>query len=204
MILLDAAASRFEELTRPFGLSCEANQLMRNIVPKIRSANRALGPMQLPPELRDFWTWWDPEDFRSPAVDGFFSIDHALMKRDSMVALGYPAHLIPVAAFGKGVLWMELRSEEHFGSRIYYGAFASSDLELWTIGISGLLELVNATIELGGVNSWGPGEYRLDPRVLHTALAAHHLDLQAPEGEWSIPVANPKSWPVHWQTNSPH
>ncbi len=204
MILLDAAASRFDELVRPYGMTCDANQLMREVIPKIRSANRALNPLQLPSELRDFWTWWHPEDFTAPAFDGFFSMDHALMKRDSMVALGYPANLIPVAAFGKGVLWMELMSDAHFGSRVYYGAFSSSNLELWTIGVSGLLDLVNNAIELGGVTTWGDGQHRLDPRILHTALELHHRDLQAPEGEWSIPVANPKSWPEHWQTYSQH
>lgn len=202
MILLEAAASRFALAAAKYGVVCEPEGTLRESAQEIKRVSAALTPLSLPDELRDFWTWWTPEQFTRPAFDGFFGLQRAELTRNHMRSVGYPEMLIPVAKYGRGLLWMELQSDAHFGSRIYYGGFMSGELRLWTIGISGLLDVATACIERDGVISWGADDHRLNPATVSAVVADHAADLTAPEGEWRVQLGRRATWPAHWHALS--
>lgn len=204
MILLEAAASRFALAAAGYGVVCQPERSLRQSAQEIRRVSERLAPLSLPDELRDFWTWWTPEQFVRPAFDGFFGSQRAELTREHMRSVGYPEVLVPVAKYGRGLLWMELQSEEHFGSRIYYGAFMSGELRLWTIGISGLLDLATECIHHDGVTSWAAGDHRLNPATLAAVVADHAADLAAPDGEWTVKLGQRSKWPAHWHALSNH
>ncbi len=202
MILLEAAASRFALAVAPHGVTCEPVASLRKSIAAVAALNDVLSPLSLPDELRAFWTWWDAGDFRQPALDGFFSPEDALARREKLLGIGYPTSLIPFAAYGRGLVWMELQSDEHPGSRVYHGSFNDPELHLWTIGVSGLLDLLTECLERAGVISWETDHHRLDAGVFTDVLGDHHIDLGAPAGDWAVPLADPHTWPAHWRIHS--
>lgn len=202
MILLEVAASRFATAACPYGVTCEPVLSLRDSIAAVAGLNSALTPLSLPDELRAFWTWWDPEDLRAPALDGFFSAEEGLARRETLLGIGYPASLIPFAAYGRGLVWMELQSDDHPGSRVYHGSFNDPELHLWTIGVSGLLDLLTECLQRAGVISWEPDRHRLDAGVFADVLSDHHIDLGAPAGDWAVPLADPRKWPAHWRLHS--
>jgi hypothetical protein len=203
MILLEAAASRFALVAAPYGISCQPVTSLRESIVEIGAVNEALAPLVLPEELRAFWTWWDAKDFQRPALDGFLSPRDALVRREKLLGIGYPSPLIPIAEYGRGLVWMELQSDDHPGSRLYHGAFNDPELHLWTIGVSGLLDLLTECLYRAGVISWGTEHHHLDAAVFTEVLAEHHIDLGAPAGDWAVALASPEFWPSHWRLHSP-
>jgi hypothetical protein len=161
-----------------------------------------LAPISLPSELRDFWVWWAPERFVRPAFDGFLSPDEALACRQGMVDIGFPSMLVPIAKYGKGMIWVELQSATHPGSRIYFGSYADPHLKLWTIGVSGLLEVLADALETGGVISWTGSEHRLDAASLQSALAQRRPAMDWPHTQWAIPIGDESQWPPHWKASA--
>ncbi len=200
MILLDAAASRIATATSQFGLSCEPELSLQESARRVRLINKTLAPLSLPAELREFWTWWSPDLFAAPVLDGFLTSEEAVGRWESMAVLGHPRILLPIAKFGRGLVWIELQSPDHPGSRVFYGSFAAPELRLWAIGVSGLMEVIADAIESGGVVTWGENEHRLNPVALQTALNSHHADMESPE--WRVPVADSSKWPKHWKTST--
>ena len=204
MILLEAAASRVANALAPLGVMCSPERSLKESAAQIRDLTGTLDPVSLPSELRDFWIWWAPERFTRPAFDGFLTPSEALACRQGMVDIGFPSMLIPVAKFGKGMIWTELQSRAHPGSRIYFGSYADPDLRLWTVGISGLLEVLADVLEAGGVISWTGTEHRLDSAGLQLALTARRAELDWPHTHWTIPIADERKWPDHWKTGAPN
>ena len=203
MILLEAAASRVATAVAEYGVCCSPDRSLRESAQQIKLITSSLDPLSLPTELRDFWTWWSPEQFGRPAFDGFLSPTEALGCREGMTGLGFPHMLVPIAKYGKGMIWMELQSENHPGSRVYFGSYADPDLRLWAIGVSGVMEILADTLEVGGVTKWADDDHRLDPAALQSSLNAHHGTISGLSAQWRIPIANENAWPTHWKSSSP-
>jgi len=203
VILLEAAASRVANALAPLGISCAPERSLKESAAQIRHLTTSLNPVTLPSELRDFWVWWAPERFVKPAFDGFLTPAEALACRDGMIDIGFPAMLIPIAKFGKGMIWAELQSSVHPGSRVYFGSYADPDLRLWTVGISGLFEVLAEALEEGAVLSWGGNEHRLDPAGLQSALNSRRPEMDWPNTQWTIPIADDSKWPEHWRASAP-
>ncbi len=202
MILLEAATSRVATAVAEYGIYCSPDRSLRESAQQIKLITASLDPLSLPTELRDFWTWWSPEQFSRPAYDGFLTPTEALACRDGMIGLGFPELLVPIAKYGKGMIWMELQTEQHPGSRAYFGSYADPDLQLWSIGVSGVLEILADTLESGGVTRWAADDHRLDPAALQSALNTHHSSMSGPSSQWRVPIAKQDQWPTHWMTNS--
>lgn len=203
MILLETAASRIATATSDYGLACHPELSLRESTARVRLINSVLSPLSLPTELRDFWTWWAPELFSRPVLDGFLTGDEAVDLRQSMIDIGYPEMLLPIARFGKGLVWIELQSKDHPGSRVFYGGYADPELRLWAIGVSGLLELVAETIESGGVITWAADQHRLNPAAFHSALNGQLAKVTDSATEFKrIPIADASQWPAHWKASS--
>lgn len=202
MILLEAAASRVANALAPLGVSCDPERTLKESALQIRNLTATLEPVSLPSELRDFWVWWAPERFIRPAFDGFLTPSEALACRQGMIDIGFPSMLIPVAKYGKGMIWAELQSPAHPGSRIYFGSYAEPNLKLWTIGISGLLEVLAEVLETGGVISWTGNQHHLDSAGLQSALLGRRAELDWPQTQWEIPIADETQWPEHWKASA--
>ncbi|MBT8240378.1 MAG: hypothetical protein KJN63_04045, partial [Acidimicrobiia bacterium] len=99
-------------------------------------------------------------------------------------------------------IWAELQSASHPGSRIYFGSYADPDLRLWTIGISGLLEVLADALEDGGVISWTGNEHRLDGAALQSALTRRRPAMDWPDTQWTIPIGDDSQWPSHWKAGA--
>lgn len=202
MILLEAAASRVATAIAEYGIYCTPDRSLRESAHQIKLITANLEPLSLPTELRDFWTWWSPEQFGRPAFDGFLTPTEALACRDGMMGLGFPELLVPIAKYGKGMIWMELQTKDHPGSRTYFGSYADPDLQLWAVGVSGVLEILADTLEMGGVTKWSDSDHRLDPAALQSALNSHYNGLTGATPQWRVPIANRNKWPTHWKANS--
>ena len=202
MILLEAAASRVANALAPLGISCAPERALKESAAQIRDLTANLAPFLLPSELRDFWVWWAPERFVRPAFDGFLTPAEALACRQGMIDIGFPAMLVPIAKYGKGMIWAELQSADHPGSRIYFGSYADPDLRLWTVGVSGLLEVLADALEAGGVISWAGSEHRLDGAALQSALAERRPAMDWPNTQWTIPIGDDRQWPSHWRAGA--
>ncbi|NNE95979.1 MAG: hypothetical protein HKN24_08115 [Acidimicrobiales bacterium] len=199
MILLEAATSRVATALAPLGVNCAPERSLKESAGQIRSLTKALEPLALPGELRDLWVWWATERFVRPAFDGFLSPSEALGCREGMIDIGFPSTLMPIAKYGKGMIWAELETAEDPGSRIYFGSYADPNLRLWTVGVSGLFEVLADALESGSVLEWKDGEYRLDPAGLQTALHARRADMDWPGTRWTIPISDDRKWPRHWK-----
>ncbi len=199
MILLEAATSRVANVLAPLGISCAPERSLKESATQIKQLAVNLDPIRLPADLRDFWVWWAPERFVRPAFDGFLTPSEAIACREGMLDIGFPSMLIPVAKYGKGMIWTELQSSDHPGSRIYFGSYAEPDLRLWTVGMSGLFEVLADALESGSIITWSPSEFRLDPAGLQSALNARHDEMDWPQTQWSIPISDQTKWPPHWK-----
>ncbi len=203
MILLEAAASRVATAVAEYGVCCSPDRSLRESAQQIKLITSSLDPLSLPTELRDFWTWWSPERFSRPAFDGFLTPTEALACREGMTGLGFPDMLVPIAKYGKGMIWIELQSDQHPGSRAYFGSYADPDLRLWAIGVSGVMEVLADTPEGDGGTTWAEDDHRLDPAALQSSLNAHQGIISGPTSHSRIPIANEDAWPAHWKSSSP-
>jgi hypothetical protein len=65
--------------------------------------------------------------------------------------------------------------------------------------MSSLFEILADVLESGATIKWSDSERRLDPAGLQSALNARHDEMDWPQTQWTIPIAEESRWPPHWK-----
>ena len=112
MILLHEAIERFNESAHPYGIRVSPWRRRARAARLVHEVERAIGPLELPPELRTFWSTYDPSTVVRPALHGFIPLQEAKERRllDCPPA---PRALFPLADWTHSRVWVELATEDH-------------------------------------------------------------------------------------------
>ena len=200
VILLEEAVERYALAASDFGIRVTRRRKSRQAHRFLADFEKQLSGLRLPAEVRHLWATWQPESFGSLLFDGLYRLDEVSRVHDRDTALGYPRVCLPLTYIEKAGVWVELETPEHPGGRIYHTYYDDAALQLWCVGVSGLLHLVAETIESGGVNDPQSGRPWLDHAIFESVRLERTADLLALPDEWRVDVRQPDSWPSHWQS----
>ena len=151
MILLDEAVERFNRAGRPYGVRIGPWTRRAKSRTMLAGIETAIAPLELPQELRSFWSKWNPATLRSPALDGFVSLDRMIERRE-IDCPPCPLVLLPIADWAHARIWIELATSEHPGGRIFHSYHDETELSLWAFGFSGLLDLLSIAFERDAID----------------------------------------------------
>lgn len=202
MQLLDEAIERLTAALAPYGRNVGAVRNSRATSRALSTLRAALSPLRPPPELSEFWERWDADSFNEPVFDGLDTPARSLVMWRNHVELGYPRILLPIGSWTQGAIWLELESDAHPGGRVFHSWFDEGTIRLWTIGVSGLLDLVSETIEqYGTTHRVAPtlDVHDLPDEGFAAVLEATTASMLAPPGDWSVDLYQRDRWPAHWQ-----
>lgn len=201
MILLEEAVERYALAASDFGIRVSRRRSARQAHRELAQFEKQLPGLRLPAEVRHLWATWQPQSFGSLLFDGLYRLEEvgSVHRRD--ISLGFPSVCLPLTYIEKAGVWVELETDEHPGGRIYHTYYDDAALQLWCVGVSGLLHLVSETIESGGVNDPGSGLPWLDHAVFESVRLERTADLLALPDEWRVNVAEPDTWPSHWRAS---
>jgi len=151
MILLEEAVERLNAAGSPYGVRLSRWKNASRAVRRVDEIATAFQPLELPDELRAFWSGWDPSSLQWPVFDGFIPLHHIVDRRE-LEYPPWPAVLVPIADWTQARIWVELGTRAHPGGRIFHSYQDESALRLWAFGVSGLLDLVSETLERDLIN----------------------------------------------------
>lgn len=152
-------------------------------------------PLQLPRELREFWTKWNPATLRPPVFDGFIALGH-LLERRSIDCPPCPVILLPIADWTHARIWYELATGDHPGGRVFHSHHDDTEVSLWAFGLSGLLDLVSTALERDAINDRTAGlDAREFERIIDESLDAS-LALDVPR---RLDGIDRSRFAPHWQ-----
>ena len=117
MILLHEAIERFNASARPYGLRVSPWRRKARAARLVGEIERSIAPLELPPELRNFWLSYDPSTVVRPALYGFIPLQVA-QRRRNLDCPPAPSALFPIADWAHSRVWIELATEDHPGGRL--------------------------------------------------------------------------------------
>ncbi len=191
------AVDRFASSGAPYGMAPFEAASRRIAVAGIAAVEGAIGRLRLPDELHEFWARWDVSQFGQAPFDRFLSPVEALDRWQQQVDLGCPRILLPIADMESMLIAIELESANHFGSRVFQGSASDHEYSLWTIGISGLLDLLSDTLDRGGIMG-RDGRAVLDPAAVRRTARAAQLSGTFPLAGDYVELGDRDGWPSHW------
>jgi hypothetical protein len=195
---IDAAIDRLDEALQSAGLpGLEPPTDLR----AVDEVAKAVGPYELPMELRRFWERVASERIEVYTFPRLGSPADALELQQSLREYGAPPVLLPIdyASHCFGVI--ELGSEWSTGGTILEWDF--DWFPLVSRSVAGRLEVV-AELLLAGLFERGDGFVSLDHRAEQAKRLAH-LDAHGPHPVYGNLRAIPReleSWPAHWLVTS--
>lgn len=154
-----------------------------------------IAPLELPQELRAFWSGWDPQSLRWPIFEGFIPLSHVIDRHESEHPPA-PAVLMPIADWSSSRIWIELATRSHPGGRIFHSYHDEFELSLWGFGLSGLLDLISDALERDLIDDRTGGLHRTH----FDAVVKRSLDeLIGRDAQRSFEAAARIDFPEHWR-----
>lgn len=195
MILLHEAIERFNESAHPYGIRVSPWRRRARAARLVHEVERAIAPLELPPELRTFWSTYDPSTVVRPALHGFIPLQEAKERRllDCPPA---PRALFPLADWTHSRVWVELATEDHPGGRIFHSYHDESEVSLWAFGISELFDLLSVAFERDIIDDRQGGLHSRNFEALVRRHLNQALDLGAPR---RFEAVDRSRFPAHWQ-----
>lgn len=195
MILLDEAVARCNQAARVYGVRIDPWRRRNRALATIAKIEAEISPLELPSELRSFWSRWNPATLRPPTFDGFIPLDQ-IVERRQIDCPPCPSILLPIADWTHARIWIELASRDHPGGRVFHSHHDESELSLWAFGMSGLLDLISAAFEQDAIDDrTGSISSRHMERIISASLdetLPRHLPRKV-EG------VDRSRFPDHWQ-----
>lgn len=197
MILVDEAVQRYADSAGRYGCNPRRNRQPGDIVMLLNEVDRLLpGDLRVPRELRDFWADWNPSTFGLALGDGLPTVERTLMEWEGS---RLPNILLLVCSIQNQSIYLEMESDAHPGMRLYYADGETNILEMWGLGIVGLLDVMGATYQRTQADPEGPYNCWVDPVDLHQVAHETADQILADPTEKRIDVSRPESWPEHWR-----
>ena len=195
MILLDESVDRFNRAGRAYGVRIDPWTRRTKARSILADVEADIYPLELPAELRAFWSRWNPATLRSPALDGFIPLDQIVDRRD-IDCPPCPSVLLPIADWTHARIWMELASQDHPGGRVFHSYHDESELSLWAFGMSALLDLISKAFERDAIDDrTGTIHARHLERII-----SHSLDDVLPRrSPRRFEGADRSRFPAHWK-----
>ena len=195
MILLNEAIDRFNRSARPYGLGLASWRRRGKPARIVAEIERTIAPLELPGELRAFWSQYDPSSLVRPALDGFVAIEDALDRR-AIDCPPAPLALFPFADWTHSRVWVELASNEHPGGRIFHSYHDESEASLWAFGISELFDLMSTAFDRDLIDDRRGGLHAAN----FEALIRHHLNSTLePGARRRFEAVDRSQFMAHWQ-----
>ncbi len=194
MILVDEAVQRLNSAGRTYGVTMRPWSRRSKHRRQVLEIEESIAPLRLPMELRSFWNSWNPASLEWPCLDGFIALRHLLERRDMEHPVA-PAILLPIADWASSRIWVELASATHPGGRVFRGNVDDSHVDLWSFGISGLVELLALGFERDLIDEREGGLHRSHLEALATSRVREHVSATSPR---RIEAVDRSRFPAHW------
>ncbi len=195
MILLDEAVERCNRSGRAYGVRIDPWTRRARARATLAEIEAELLPLELPLELRAFWSTWNPATLRSPAFDGFIPLDQIVERRD-IDCPPCPSILLPIADWAKARIWIELASEDHPGGRVFHSYHDESEVSLWGFGMSGLLDLISVAFERDAIDD---RTGTIDAHHMEQIIARSLDDVLPRQMPRRLEGTDRSRFPAHWQ-----
>ncbi len=197
MILIDEAVEEYADSVGRFGARPKLNRQPGHVAALIDEIDQRLpGDLRIPGDLRDFWTDWNPSTFGMFLGDGLPTVERSVAEWQGSEL---PSILMLACSMGHQALYIELQSDLHPGTRLYFSDPGDQVLRLWGLGIVDLLNLVGAAYGETNGDPEGPYSSWVETETLHRLAAGLSVGIGASQADHRIDLARPMSWPSHWQ-----
>ena len=196
MILLDEAVERCNRSGRAYGVRIDPWRRRARSRHLIAEIEANIFPLELPDELRSFWSRWNPATVVRPAFDGFIPLEHMVERRE-IECPPCPSILLPIADWSYSRIWFELAGREHPGGRVFHSYHDESQLSLWGFGISGLLDLISCAFERDFIDDRSG---TIDARRMEQLVARSLDDMLPAHSPRRFDGVDRSRFPTHWQS----
>ncbi len=197
MILIDEAVEQYADSVGRYGARPKLNRQPGHIATLIDEIDQRLpGDLRIPGDLRDFWTDWNPSTFGMFLGDGLPTVERSVTEWQGSEL---PSILILVCSMGHQAIYLELQSDLHPGTRLYFSDAGDRVLRLWGLGIVDLLNLVGAAYDETNADPSGPYNSWVEADILHRLAARLRAGIGSNQTDHRIDLDRPMTWPSHWQ-----
>ncbi len=152
--------------------------------------------LRIPADLRSFWTNWNPSTFGMVLGDGLPTVERSLTEWQ---ASKLPSILLLVCSMDRQSIYIEMQSDTHPGTRLYFADSEDRVLRLWGIGIADLLDMVGKAYVMTGADPNGPYHAWVDTGILHQVAEEMGEGILTEIAEHRVNLSLPSTWPTHWQ-----
>lgn len=195
MILIAEAVERFNTAGREYGVRVRPWSRRKTKASKaVSDIEKLIAPLELPLELRSFWNQWNPASIEWPCLDGFLALESIPERRLRELPIS-PTILLPIADWTNSQIWIELASEGHPGGRIFRGGNDDTHVDLWSFGLSGLLEMLALGFEQDMIDERLGGLHCSHLEALATRQVREHVSSLSPR---RIEAIDRGQFPDHW------